>query len=64
MPNMESARRYLPLVGVLLLVGLAGLVRFSESARSVDVVGLSGSGFALGVGFVLLVLGFTGKIKP
>ena len=61
--NMESSRRFLPLVGVLFIVGMAGLVRFSQNVRSVDVVGLTGSGFALGVGFVLLVLGFAGKIK-
>lgn len=37
--------------------------RYSHTARSVDVVGLSGSGFALGVGFTLLILGIRGKIK-
>lgn len=61
---MKSSSRFLPLVGVLFIIGTAGLVRFSQSVRSVDVVGLSGSGFALGVGFVLLILGLTGKIKP
>ena len=60
---MESSRRFLPLVSVLFIVGMVGLLRFSQNVRSVDVVGLSGSGFALGVGFVLLVLGFAGKIK-
>ena len=62
--NMESSRRFLPLVGVLFIVGIAGLVRFSQNVRSVDVVGLTGSGFALGVGFVLLIVGAAGKIKP
>jgi len=52
------------MVGVLLIVGLAGLVRFAQDVRGVDMVGLTGSGFALGVGVVLLILGFTGKIKP
>lgn len=61
---MESSRRFLPLVSLLFVVGIVGLLRFSTDVRSVDVVGLSGSGFALGVGFVLLVLGFAGKIKP
>lgn len=61
---MESSRRFLPLVGLLFVIGIVGLLRFSTDVRSVDVVGLSGSGFALGVGFVLLVLGFAGKIKP
>jgi len=61
---MERSRSFLPLVGVLFIVGIVGLVRFSQNMRSVDVVGLTGSGFALGVGFVLLLLGFAGKIKP
>ena len=61
---MESSRRFLPLVGLLFIVGIVGLLRFSQDIRSVNVVGLSGSGFAMGVGFVLLVLGFAGKIKP
>jgi hypothetical protein len=60
---MESSRRFLPLVSVLFIVGMAGLVRFLQNVRSVDAVGLSGSGFALGVGFVLLVLGLAGKIN-
>jgi hypothetical protein len=61
---MENSRRFLPLVGILFIVGMVGLLRFSQNVSSVDVVGLSGSGFALGVGFVLLILGFAGKIKP
>jgi len=60
---MNNPRRFLPLVSVLFIVGMVGLLRFSQNVRSVDVVGLSGSGFALGVGVVLLVLGFAGKIK-
>jgi hypothetical protein len=63
-PSMENSRRFLPLVGVLFIVAMVGLLRFSQNVRSVDAVGLSGSGFALGVGFVLLVLGFAGKMKP
>ena len=61
---MESSRRFLPLVGFLFIVGIVGLFQFSQNVRSLDAVGLSGSGFALGVGFALLVLGFRGKIKP
>ena len=60
---MKSSRRFLPVVGILFIVGMSGIVRFSQNVRSVDVAGLSGSGFALGVGFVLLILGFTGKIN-
>jgi hypothetical protein len=52
------------MAGLLFIVGAAALSRFSHNVRSVDVVGLSGSGFALGVGFVLLIFGFTGRIKP
>jgi hypothetical protein len=61
---MESLRRLLPLTGLLFVLGVSSLIRFSQDVRSVDVVGLSGSGFALGVGFALLVLGLTGRIKP
>lgn len=60
---MERARRILPVIGMLFILGVLGLSRYSHTARSVDVVGLSGSGFALGVGFTLLVLGIKGKIK-
>jgi hypothetical protein len=61
---MESVRRLLPLTGLLFVLGVGGLIRFSQDVRSVDVVGLSGGGFALGVGFALLVLGLSGRIKP
>ena len=61
---MDKIRGILPLVSILFIIGIIGLFRFSQNVRSVEAVGLSGSGFAFGVGFVLLVLGFTGKIKP
>jgi len=61
---MENSRRILPLVALLFTFGALGLSRYSHNVRSVDAVGLSGSGAALGVGFALLVLGFAGKIKP
>ena len=61
---MKSFRRLLPLTGLLFVLGVVGLTRFSEGVRSVDVVGLSGSGFAFGVGFAFLVLGLSGRIKP
>jgi hypothetical protein len=57
---MERSRRLFPLAAVLFVVGAAGLSRFLQHVRAVDAVGLSGSGFALGVGFVLLVFGLTG----
>lgn len=61
---MKNSRRYIPSVAILIIFGTLGLLRFSEGVRGVQVVGLSGSGFALGVAFLLLVLGFTGKINP
>ena len=60
---MDRSRRFWPQAGLLLTIGVVGLSRFSQNVRSVDVVGLSGSGFAFGVGFALLVLGLTGRIK-
>jgi hypothetical protein len=61
---MERSRRLLPLAGILFTLGAVGLSRFSANVRSVDVVGLAGAGFALGVGFAFLVQGFTGRSKP
>lgn len=60
---MERSKRLFPLVGILFIIGTAGLVRFSQNVRSVDAVGLSGAGFAFGVGFAFLVLGLTARIK-
>ena len=61
---MERVKHLLPLAVLLVIIGTNGLFRFSHNVRSVDAVGLSGSGFSLGVAFALLVLGFAGKIKP
>jgi hypothetical protein len=61
---MADMRRIIPTVGILFIIGVTGLIRFSPEVRSVDVVGLSGAGFALGVAFAFLVLGFTGRLKP
>jgi hypothetical protein len=47
----------------LLCAGFGGLSRFSGHVRTVEAVGLSGSGFSLGVGFALLVFGFAGAFK-
>lgn len=61
---MKNSKRFAPPVAILIVFGIIGLLRFSEGVRTVNAVGLSGSGFALGVGFLLLVLGFTGKLNP
>ena len=61
---MKKLRQYIPSVAILIIFGVLGLLRFSQGVRGVNAVGLSGSGFALGVAFLLLVLGFTGKLNP
>lgn len=60
---MERSRRLLPSAAVLLVVGAIALSRFSQNVRAVDAVGLTGSGFAFGVGFALLLFGLAGRIK-
>ena len=60
---MESSRRLYPLAALVLIVGLAGFSHFSGSVRTVDAVGLSGAGFALGIGFALFALTLTRKIR-
>jgi hypothetical protein len=60
---MNRSRRLWPQAGLLFVFGALALSKFSHGVRSVDVVGLSGAGGAIGVGFVLLVLSLTGKIK-
>jgi hypothetical protein len=54
----------LPLVGLLFTIGVVTLSRFAEHVRRVEAAGLSGAGFSIGVGFVLLVLALTGRLKP
>jgi hypothetical protein len=61
---MERSRRLFPLATVLFILGAASLSRFLPHVRAVDAVGLSGSGFALGVGFALLVFGLRGRVGP
>jgi hypothetical protein len=56
-------RRFLPLAVMLFTIGAVALSRFSHGVRSVDAVGLSGGGFAIGVGFALLVFGAAGRLK-
>jgi hypothetical protein len=52
----------MPLAGLLFIIGVATLSRFASGVRSVDAVGLSGGGFAIGVGFAMLVYALTGTI--
>jgi hypothetical protein len=61
---MADIRRIIPTVGILFVIGMIGLIRFSPGVRSVDVVGLSGAGFALGVAFAFLFLAISGRLKP
>ena len=50
---MERATRVNPWpFATLFFVGLMTLTNFSQHVRAVDTVGLSGSGFAIGVGVV------------
>lgn len=60
---MENVKRSMPLVAILFLIGTSGLFRFSHDVRSVNAVGLSGSGFSLGVGFAILVFGLSGRLN-
>lgn len=60
---MNRSRGLFPLAALLFAIGTATLLRFVPHVRAVDGVGLSGGGFALGVGFALLVLGLAGKIR-
>jgi len=51
------------MVVLLFMLGTVSLSRYSHGVRGVDVVGLSGAGFAIGVGFAFLVMSLTGKLK-
>jgi hypothetical protein len=59
---MERPVYLLPLATSLFIVGVATLSRFASGVRSVEAVGLSGGGFAIGVGFWMLVSVLTSKI--
>ena len=56
-------RRPVVLALPLFAVGAATLSRFAQDVRAVVAVGLSGGGFAIGVGFALLVFGLTGHLN-
>jgi hypothetical protein len=47
----------------LFTLGAVTLSRFAHDVRAVVAVGLSGAGFAIGVGFALLVFGLTGQLN-
>jgi hypothetical protein len=47
----------------LFTIGAVALSRFAQDVRAVAAVGLSGGGFAIGVGFAILVFGLTGHLK-
>ena len=51
------------LVSLMLVLGLVGMSNFSKDLRTVQVVGLLGSGACLGVALVLLIFRITGVIK-
>ena len=59
----SKSRRIVPAIGMLFILGAVSLTRFSHNVRSVDVVGLSGAGFSIGVGFAFLVMSMTGRLK-
>ncbi len=60
---MEHRKRLLPVAVLLFIIGFATLSRFASGVRPVNAVGLSGSGFAIGVAFRLLVLSLRGTSR-
>ena len=48
------------LVSLMLVLGRVGMSNFSQDLRTVQVVGLLGSGACLGVALVLLIFRITG----
>jgi len=60
---MERSKRLVPLALILFMIAAVTVSRFGGRVRTVEAVGLSGSGFAFGVGATLLVLAFTGRVK-
>jgi hypothetical protein len=53
----------LPLAALLFIIGVATLSHFSAGVRPVVAVGLSGSGFSIGVGFAMLMFGVVGRMR-
>ena len=61
---MERSRAVNPWpFAALFFVGLMTLTRFSQNVRSVEAVGLSGGGFAMGVGLVGFIIAFRARRK-
>jgi hypothetical protein len=58
-----KTRPPLPIALPLFTIGAVALSRFAHDVRAVAAVGLSGGGFAIGVGFAILVFGLTGQLK-
>ena len=59
----RSGRRIVPMVGMLFIIGAMSLSKFSPGVRGVAIVGLSGAGFAIGVGFAFLIMSLRGWLK-
>ena len=53
----------MPVAVLLFVIGAATLSRFAHEVRGVVAVGLSGAGFAIGVGFAMLMFGPAGLRK-
>ncbi|HEV8267979.1 MAG TPA: hypothetical protein VGR00_07095 [Thermoanaerobaculia bacterium] len=60
---MERSKRLVPLALILFMVAAVTMSRFAGRVRTVEAVGLSGSGFAFGVGATLLVMVLAGRVK-
>ena len=56
-------RRPLLVALPLFTIGAVTLSRFADGVRAVAAVGLSGGGFAIGVGFAILMFGLTGQLR-
>ena len=48
---------------ISLFVGIMALTRFSQGVRAVNVVGLSGGGFSLGIGVIGLIASLIARRK-
>jgi hypothetical protein len=60
---VNNKRHLFPLAALLFMIGVAGLSRFGTHVRTVDAVGLSGSGFTLGIGFSFLVFAAARRVR-
>jgi hypothetical protein len=68
---MGRSKGIFALFALLVVIGVSGLVHFSqnlfhssENVRIVDVVGLSGGGAARGAAIFGIILALTGRIMP